>query len=82
MLFQSLFLFVYLFISNSSSAPHPYNSGALTPSTSGTKSTEIAVRDLSTKDVLCWYGAVPPPVNSCTYVYEILQDLEAFKFYV
>ncbi|KAF7887827.1 uncharacterized protein EAF01_010981 [Botrytis porri] len=82
MLFQSLFLSICLFISNSSSAPHPYTSGALIPSTSGTKSTEIAVRDLSTKDVLCWYGTVPPPVNWCTYVYEILQDVEAFNFYV
>ncbi|KAF5868354.1 uncharacterized protein Bfra_007552 [Botrytis fragariae] len=82
MLFQTLFLFICLFIFNSSSAPHPYHSGALTTSASGVKSTKIVVRDLSTKDVLCWYGTVPPPVNSCTYVYEILQDIEAFNFYV
>ncbi|KAF7914803.1 hypothetical protein EAE99_010504 [Botrytis elliptica] len=82
MLFQALFLFICLFISNSSSAPHPYSSGALTPFTSGVKSTEIAVRDLSTKDVNCWYGTVPPPANSCTYVYEILQDNKGFNFYV
>ncbi|KAF7956263.1 hypothetical protein EAE96_005183 [Botrytis aclada] len=82
MLFQALCLFACLFISNSSSAPQLYSSGALTPSTSGAKSTEITVRDLSTNDVLCWYGTVPPSVNSCTYVYEVLPDLGAFNFYV
>ncbi|KAF7939365.1 uncharacterized protein EAE97_007445 [Botrytis byssoidea] len=82
MLFQAFILFICLFTSKSSSVPHSYNSGALTPFTGDAKSAEIAVRDLSTKDVLCWYGTVPPPVNSCTYVYEILQDREGFNFYV
>ncbi|TEY73101.1 hypothetical protein BOTCAL_0083g00140 [Botryotinia calthae] len=82
MLFQILFLSICLYISNSSSAPHPSNSDALIPFTSGTLSTENAVRDLSTKDVLCWYGTVPPPVDSCTYVYEILENVDAFNFYV
>ncbi|ATZ50515.1 hypothetical protein BCIN_06g00170 [Botrytis cinerea B05.10] len=82
MLFQVLFLSICLYISNSSSAPHPYNSSALTSFTSGTQSTENAVRDLSTKDILCWYGTAPPPVDSNTYVYEILENVDAFNFYV
>ncbi|KAF7893744.1 hypothetical protein EAF00_007258 [Botryotinia globosa] len=82
MLSQVFILFICLFTSKSSSVPHSYNSGALNPSTDDAKSAEIAVRDLSTKDVLCWYGTIPPPVNSCTYVYEILQDQEGFNFYV
>ncbi|KAF7877425.1 hypothetical protein EAF04_001102 [Stromatinia cepivora] len=82
MLFHAFMLWLCLYVLNSNSCPHPSNSVAVTPSTSAVNSTRNDLRDVKTPDVLCWYGFVPPDTNSCTYVYEVVEEINAFNFYV